>query len=133
MIRRSLTTMVSVLGFAALATALIEPLHIQLDNRETERHIKVWRDMQKALPVIDSYVRFLAREDSLHMLARSREGVANAIRRAGLDGAHVVEAAPAFELLMHVVGDVTLSFIGGSVVHTWHADELFEEWESMAD
>lgn len=110
---------VGILGFSAVAAnALRKPFHAELEKRETERHVEVWRDMQEALPVIDIYVRFLAREDALYTLARSREGVANAIERAGLDGAYAVEVAPAFKLFRHADGDVTLSFIGGSVVHT---------------
>ena len=134
MFRTVLAVVVGILGFSAVAAkvanALRKPFHAELEKRETERHVEVWRDMQKALPVIDIYVRFLAREDTLHTLARSREGVANAIERAGLDGAYAVEVAPAFELVRHADGDVTLSFIGGSVVHTWYADELLDEWES---
>lgn len=124
-------TVLAVVGFlAVVANSLRRPFHAELENRETERHVEVWRDMREALPVIDIYVRFLAREDALHTLARSREAVANAIERAGLDGAYAVEVAPAFKLVRHADGDVTLSFIGGSVVHTWYADELLDEWES---
>ena len=125
----SVIAYIAVLGLAVIRVSSRRPKkwpersYYVLKNNPTLR-TQMWRDMQTALPYIDRYVLYLAREDALDVLAMSRESVLEDIERFGLDGAFAIGVAPDFELVSHANGDVVLSFIGGSVAHTWHCEEL---------